>query len=67
MEAFSDEEQQNYSPEQQQEQSTYTQYFSDEYSRIHMHLIIVLSLLHCSVWLTSPVAEHQMREKKLNP
>ena len=35
--------------QQQKEQSTYTQYFSVQFLRIHIHLIIVLSLLHYNV------------------
>ena len=58
-----EQQQQQLQLQQQKEQSTYTQYFSVQFSRLHIHLITVLSLLHCNVWLTSPVAEHQMRKK----
>ena len=35
--------------QQQKEQSTYTQYFSVQFSRIPIQVITVLSLLHCNV------------------
>ena len=41
--------QQQQQQQKQQEQFTYSQYFSVQFSRIHIHLITVLSLLHCNV------------------
>ena len=46
---ITDEQQQQIQLQQQKEQSTYTQYFSVQFSRIHIHLITVLNLLHCNV------------------
>ena len=35
--------------QQQKEQATYTHYISIQFSSVHIHVITVLSLMHCNV------------------